>query len=47
MREKPDPAKLCTGLGELLAAQAEIDFAYHFGSVADGMLYRNPCSFLS
>jgi len=39
MRERPDPAKLRSGLGRLLAAHCEIDFAYLFGPLASGMAY--------
>jgi predicted nucleotidyltransferase len=39
MRERPDPARLRCGLGKLLAAHAEVDFAYLFGSLASGMAY--------
>jgi predicted nucleotidyltransferase len=41
MRERPDPAQLRAKLGDLLAAHAEIDFAYLFGSFADGAQYHD------
>jgi predicted nucleotidyltransferase len=41
MQQRPDPAKLRAGLSELLAAHAEIDFAYLFGSFADGAQYHD------
>jgi hypothetical protein len=39
MRARPDPAKLRCGLGKLLAAHAEVDFAYLYGSLANEMAY--------
>jgi predicted nucleotidyltransferase len=41
MRKRPEPAKLRSGLGKLLAAHAEVDFAYLFGSSPEGMAYRD------
>jgi predicted nucleotidyltransferase len=41
MRKRPDAAKLRSGLGKLLAAHAEVDFAYLFGSLAGGMAYHD------
>jgi predicted nucleotidyltransferase len=41
MRERPDPAKIRSRLSQSLAAHPEIDFAYVFGSFADGMAYRD------
>ena len=39
MRKRPEPAKLRSGLRRLLAAHAEVDFAYLFGFLASGMAY--------
>jgi predicted nucleotidyltransferase len=39
MRVRPVPAKLRCGLRRLLAAHAEVDFAYLFGSLANEMAY--------
>jgi predicted nucleotidyltransferase len=39
VRKRPEPAKLRSGLGKLLAAHAEVDFAYLFGSLASGLAY--------
>ena len=41
MGKRPDPAKLRSRLGELLASHAEVDFAYLFGSSPEGMAYRD------
>ena len=41
IRERLDPAKLRSRLSQSLAAHPEIDFAYIFGSLADGMAYRD------
>ena len=41
MRERVDPAKIRSRLSQSLAAHPEIDFAYVFGSFADGMAYRD------
>jgi predicted nucleotidyltransferase len=38
-RERPDPAKLRAQLSKLLAAHAEVDFAYLFGSLSSRMAY--------
>jgi predicted nucleotidyltransferase len=35
----PQPARLRHGLGRLLAAHGEVDFAYLFGSLAGGLAY--------
>jgi predicted nucleotidyltransferase len=39
MRVRPVPAKLRCGLRRLLAAHAEVDFAYLYGSLANEMAY--------
>jgi hypothetical protein len=39
MRKRPEPVKLRSGLGRLLAAHAEVDFAYLFGLLASRMAY--------
>ena len=41
MQDRLDPAELRARLRELLAAHAEIDFAYLFGSFADGLPYHD------
>jgi predicted nucleotidyltransferase len=39
MRNRPEPAKQRSELGRLLAAHAEVDFAYLFGSLASRTAY--------
>jgi predicted nucleotidyltransferase len=39
MRGRREPARLRRELGRLLAAHAEVDFAYLFGSIASGLAY--------
>jgi len=41
MRKRPEPAELRDRLSELLAGHTEIDFAYLFGSFADGLPYHD------
>ena len=38
-RRRSDPARLRSGLGKLLAAHPEVDFAYLFGPLASGLAY--------
>jgi predicted nucleotidyltransferase len=40
-RKRPQPAKLRSAVGRLLAAHAEVDFAYLYGSLANEMAYYN------
>jgi predicted nucleotidyltransferase len=41
VNQRRDPTGVCADLRDLLAARAEIDFAYLFGSFADGMPYHD------